>query len=380
MPYKDYHILTNVRSGGTSHVYQVIDRDTDELRVMKVTSFKHIQKSIWLNEIHMLQKFQYVRGVVKMYEFGEVEDTNQETFGYAVLEWCDEDLLKSPVDAPEWTRIFGFLCHVLSTLHTLGYCYCDLKPENILLKGQGYRLCDFSTCQPSGTLTSVLYGTPHVLAPELLQQLEEAQDHRYDEKIDSWGLGCLMVELILQEQFDRDRRLEQLSRIQDEYFRSLLPLLLDPDPRTRLTIGELMRRLQGLPSTEPAVRAEDIKPYLPPLATPGAGSEASPAPSKPPAELVGSVIKVAAKPADRSRLRAFHPPFVVIRRRLLQKTSTVDDPSSSSSSPPLPTPDQPSPPSVTPSEAAGPGSAPPGLPKNGRRGARGRTLARRHRG
>lgn len=391
MPYKDYHLLNDVRVGGTSQVYQVVDRDTSELRVMKVTAFQSIQKSLWLNEIQMLQKFQYLRGVVKMYEFGQVEDTNQEAFGYAVLEWCDDDLLKVPLEAPDWKRVFLFLCEVLSTLHAQGYCYCDLKPENILLKGTGYRLCDFSTCQPSGTQTSLLYGTPHILAPELLEQVATGSEHRYDEKIDSWGLGCLMVELILQEQFDREQLPAQLARVKDEYFQPLLRALLEPRPALRLTLWELQKKLNGLPWSPPTP-PEQVQPYLPPLAS--ASPERPEVLEKPdgaPPQLRGSVIKVPAKPTERARLRALLPPFVVVRRRLHRKTSTSDDPA-----PPPPSGEHSSSPAATPSEPEVHGSRPLGPPKgavtvgtavtavtvgggggSGRRGPRARPLARR---
>lgn len=246
MPYKDYKILDELRSGGTSHVYKVMDNDTEELRVMKVTSFQQIQKLVWLNEIQMLQKFQYIRGVVKMYEFGEVEDSNHESFGYAVLELCEDDLFESPIKESERKSIFLFLYNILTTIHALGYCYCDLKPENILRKGKGFRLCDFSSCQPIGTLTNVMYGTPHVMAPEIIQTLDAKKDYFYDEKIDSWGLGCLLYELITNEQFDRNNMQQQMQNVSDPYYHAILQLCLDIDPLSRVRVWELSKKMKDL--------------------------------------------------------------------------------------------------------------------------------------
>lgn len=249
MPYKDYKILNELRSGGTSHVYKVLDNDTEEIRVMKVTSFNQIQKLVWLNEIQMLQKFQYIRGVVKLYEFGEVEDSNHENFGYAVLEVCEDDLFESPIREPERKSIFLFLYSILTTIHALGYCYCDLKPENILRKGKGFRLCDFSSCQPIGTLTNVMYGTPHVMAPEIVQTLESKKDYFYDEKIDSWGLGCLLYELITNEQFDRNDW--QLQNVSDPYYRTILQLCLESNPLDRVRVWELSKKMKDLDGYSP---------------------------------------------------------------------------------------------------------------------------------
>jgi serine/threonine protein kinase len=283
MPYKDYKIISEMRSGGTSHVYKVIDNDTDEIRIMKVTSFKKIQKLVWLNEIQILQKFQYVRGVVKMYEFGEVTDSNDETFGYAVLELCEDDLFEHLIQPHEQKTVFLFVYNILTTIHSLGFCYCDLKPENILRKGKGFRLCDFSSCQPIGTITNVMYGTPHVMAPEIIQALEEKKDYFYDEKIDSWGLGCLLFELLTYEQFNRNDMERQMHLISDPYYNSILKLCLDPNPLNRVRVWELSKRMKDLPGLVPGENPDSqyllekhtLDPHSPPLLPPSQ----SPSPS-----------------------------------------------------------------------------------------------------
>ena len=255
MPFKDYITLSEFRSGGTSRVYRVQDKDTGEIRAMKVTSFREIQKLVWLNEIQMLQKLQYVRGVVKMYEFGELEDGKSESFGYAVLELCDEDLFEKPIVQSEQRAIFIFLYNILTQLHTMGFCYCDLKLENILRKGRGFRLCDFSSCQPIGTFTNVMYGTPHIIAPELLKSIEEKKDYFYDEKIDTWGLGCVLFELITGEQFDRTIITDRMLTIHDPYFLPILKLCLETDHLARIRIWELSKKLSDLVET-PVIASE----------------------------------------------------------------------------------------------------------------------------
>ena len=244
MPYKYYKIINELRSGGTSHVYKVQDIETEEYRVMKVTSFKYIQHSIWANEIKMLQKFQYIRGVVKMYEFGEVEDPSQEKFGYTVLEMCDDDVFNDRILPDEVRAVFLFLYKILTTIHTLGYCYCDLKPENILRKGKGFRLCDFSSCQPIGTITNIMYGTPHVMAPELIKCMDEKKEYYYDEKIDTWNLGCLLFEILSTESFERDDTDAQIDKIHDPYYKQILILCLEPDPQKRVRVWELGRKMK----------------------------------------------------------------------------------------------------------------------------------------
>lgn len=300
MPYKDYKILEELKSGGTSQVYRVSDIETDELRVMKITSFKQIQKTIWLNEIQMLQKFQYVRGVVKMYEFGEVEDSMHEKFGYAILELCDHDLFEQPVQEHERKKVFLFLYNLLTSIHLMGYCYCDLKPENILRKGKGYRLCDFSSCQPIGTLTNVMYGTPHVMAPEIIKTLNAKKDYYYDEKIDTWGLGCLLFELITQHEFDRHRLPEMLQKVSDPYYKTILQLCLDQNPLTRVRVWELSKRMKDLKPaqalSETITPAQDLSETTKPVSQELYGS------TKPAKDLSETITPVSQEPSGALEL------------------------------------------------------------------------------
>lgn len=242
MPYKDYNILEPLSPGGTATIYNVEDKDTGEIRVMKITSFEQIQKNIWLNEVNILQKFQYVRGIVKMYEFGEVEDASGSKFGYVVLEKCEKDLFDHAVLPREFKNVFLFLYSVLTSLHSMGYCYCDLKMENILRKGRGFRLCDFSSCQPVGTITNIMYGTPHLMAPELIQRFHEKKEYYYDEKIDTWGLGCIMYEMVSQKKFDR----QDIIPVDDKHYESIIKMCLETDPHKRIRIWELSKKMKDL--------------------------------------------------------------------------------------------------------------------------------------
>lgn len=243
MPYTDYNISEKIKESGTSHVYKVIDNDTGEIRAMKIVPFSITPKIIWLNEIKMLQLFQYIRGIVKMYEFGEVEDCKGENFGYVILEYCEQDILENPLEPNEYMKLLTFLYKTFSSIHGMGYCYCDLKLENILKKGTGYRLCDFSSCQPIGTTTNILYGTPHLIAPEIIQQNQGNRNYIYNDKIDIWGLGCLFYEIITQQSFESTTFRKDLDYITNNLFKNLLVYSLIENPTERPTLSELFKKL-----------------------------------------------------------------------------------------------------------------------------------------
>ncbi|KAK3135333.1 hypothetical protein QOZ80_5BG0417700 [Eleusine coracana subsp. coracana] len=77
-------------------------------------------------------------------------------------------------------------------LHHLNIVHCDLKPENILLKS--YSRCEIkvidlgSSCFLSDNLISYVQSRSY-RAPEVILGLP------YDQKIDIWSLGCILVEL-----------------------------------------------------------------------------------------------------------------------------------------------------------------------------------------
>ncbi|KAG6670260.1 dual specificity tyrosine-phosphorylation-regulated kinase 2 [Carya illinoinensis] len=80
----------------------------------------------------------------------------------------------------------------LEYLHHLGIIHCDLKPENILIKS--YRRCEIkvidlgSSCFLTDNLCLYVQSRSY-RAPEVILGLP------YDQRIDIWSLGCILVEL-----------------------------------------------------------------------------------------------------------------------------------------------------------------------------------------
>ena len=91
------------------------------------------------------------------------------------------------------TRMYGSMIVLgLCALHEKKIAYRDLKPENCLIQANGYLcLADFglaatpAECKRKGNQV----GTAMYAAPELLRKLP------HDLSVDSWALGCLLLEM-----------------------------------------------------------------------------------------------------------------------------------------------------------------------------------------
>lgn len=80
----------------------------------------------------------------------------------------------------------------LEEIHNNGVVYRDLKPENLLLDNEGFiKVTDFGLSKLIGdTRTFTVCGTPHYLAPEIIQGTGHGKT------VDLWCLGVLIYEML----------------------------------------------------------------------------------------------------------------------------------------------------------------------------------------
>ena len=90
-------------------------------------------------------------------------------------------------------KIFLKICVGINSLHYNDIVHRDLKPANVLITKNGdIKVCDFGICKYLGfsKLTNTMIGTPYFMSPEQMAQ------NYYDYKIDVWGIGCILYELL----------------------------------------------------------------------------------------------------------------------------------------------------------------------------------------
>eukprot|EP00696_Hemimastix_kukwesjijk_P015267 gnl/Hemi2/3450_TR1198_c0_g1_i1.p2 gnl/Hemi2/3450_TR1198_c0_g1~~gnl/Hemi2/3450_TR1198_c0_g1_i1.p2 ORF type:complete len:425 (-),score=150.81 gnl/Hemi2/3450_TR1198_c0_g1_i1:164-1438(-) len=98
-------------------------------------------------------------------------------------------------------------------MHKNGIFHRDIKPENILVRNDQLKLADFGSCK--GVFSRPPYteyiSTRWYRAPECI-----LTDGSYGYKMDMWGIGCVMFEVIsLYPLFPGKNELDQIHRIHD---------------------------------------------------------------------------------------------------------------------------------------------------------------------
>ena len=82
----------------------------------------------------------------------------------------------------------------MSHLHRQKVYHRDIKPENIIVSADGHvKLIDFNVSKrfaPGEQVLGADFGTKLFAAPEVVQGRD------FDERIDIWGVGCLLCLLL----------------------------------------------------------------------------------------------------------------------------------------------------------------------------------------
>eukprot|EP01132_Coremiostelium_polycephalum_P006233 gene6233-7764_t len=149
------------------------------------------------------------------------------------------------------------ILEILSYVHSNGITHKNLKSNNILLaKGGKCKLSDFGVgCKGNSTdsglsLKFSLFGQPYWMAPELLMMKE------YGAKVDVWGLGCVILELITGKPpyYDMDpmeallnivnpqKQIDLPTTISKE-LKQFLQLCFKKDPSERASVQDLQKHV-----------------------------------------------------------------------------------------------------------------------------------------
>ena len=167
-----------------------------------------------------------------------------------------------PLGVPDARHLSAQLGRGLDALHGHGIVHRDVKPSNVLLDGEGTgALTDFGLARAGDstrlTADGQVLGTPHYLAPELIE------GHEATRQSDVYALGCVLYECLTGQPPFGDRRLAEIGfahlSVQPRDPRTLRPELsaelvhallsaLEKDPAARPTTATALARMLSLGS------------------------------------------------------------------------------------------------------------------------------------
>lgn len=191
--------------------------------------------------------------VMELCSSGDMSDTIKETKSRMM------ETGKHPISEAQVLAWMEQSAAALQYIHDKGFLHRDLKPTNIFFDAhRNVRLGDFglaATVGHAGRKSCV--GTPYYLAPErMLQQ-------RYDGKVDIWGLGVIVLELLtLREQPINSMVLENPAVVDtvtaqvtkmgfSKKLAALIRDMIQRRPEDRPEAAVILRRLQGMTAVSP---------------------------------------------------------------------------------------------------------------------------------
>eukprot|EP01098_Paradermamoeba_levis_P009513 TRINITY_DN3972_c0_g1_i1.p1 TRINITY_DN3972_c0_g1~~TRINITY_DN3972_c0_g1_i1.p1 ORF type:complete len:552 (+),score=170.83 TRINITY_DN3972_c0_g1_i1:523-2178(+) len=190
-PRKLYKVIEQSGKGGYGRVFQAFRTDTDEVVALKkLTHVDKGEKMRNLEEILTLKNYNH-ENIVSFFDAYYLENEI-----WICMEYLEGGTLRQVCQSSQLTEehIGYMLLHILDALYFLHKhhrVHRDLKSQNIMLSKDGWvKLIDFGlSCDIGNGHRTELCGTAQYMAPEMIQMKP------YDELVDIWALGILVVEM-----------------------------------------------------------------------------------------------------------------------------------------------------------------------------------------
>lgn len=252
-----YELGRTIGEGTFAKVKFARNYETGEPVALKILDKEKVLKHKLADQIRReiaIMKLIKHPNVVQLYEV-----IGSKTKIYIVLEFVtggelfDKIVNHGRMSEDEARRYFQQLINAVDYCHSRGVYHRDLKPENLLLDSYGnLKVSDFGLSalsqqvQEDGLLHTTC-GTPNYVAPEVLN------DRGYDGAMaDVWSCGVILFVLLAGYlPFDDPNLMNLYKKIEAADFtcppwlsfsaRKFIAQILDPNPKTRITIPEILK-------------------------------------------------------------------------------------------------------------------------------------------
>jgi Protein kinase domain/WD40-like Beta Propeller Repeat len=193
-----YQIEDIIGKGGSGIVLRVFDRTAQNVVALKVLKTELARDTKWerrfSRELRLGRPIQH-RNVCRIFDIGEAEGHRFLTMELARGGSLRDELRRDrSVERPIADRLTDARAAIegLAAIHAAGVVHRDFKPDNLLRMEDGRLvISDFGLATDAANApgTTVLIGTPHYMAPEVLAG-EPATS-----RSDVWALGVVLYEI-----------------------------------------------------------------------------------------------------------------------------------------------------------------------------------------
>ena len=190
-----YTLCEPIGGGRNGHVYRgrhtLLERPA-AIKILnasargKTTSHRFRREAQFASRLHSAN-------TVQIYDYGPTSDGG---FFYAMELLDGFDLRQlveqfGPLPDGRIVQTLVGICQSLREAHACGLIHGDIKPANVMLCNRGgdcdlVKVLDFGVCQPAGTQSETVTGTPAFMAPEVAGSMATANPMS-----DFYSLGCL---------------------------------------------------------------------------------------------------------------------------------------------------------------------------------------------
>jgi len=167
-----FQVVQFLGSGARSTIWQIRDRQTNQLLALKRVVKRHISDMRFLEQAvneykvatqldhPVIRKIHRIHKIKRWLSLREV---------HLVMELCEGATVQGnrPRSVLEVMRIFTDVAGALAYMNARGFVHADMKPNNILVAPDGsVKIIDLGQSCPVGTVKTRIQGTPDYIAPE----------------------------------------------------------------------------------------------------------------------------------------------------------------------------------------------------------------------
>jgi renal tumor antigen len=211
-----YKLISRKGEGAFSEVLKAQSIKTSNYVAIKCmkTHFNSVEQVNQLREIQALRKVSPHLHIIKLLEILYDEPTGRLALVFELMDLNLYELVKDRKTYLPQSKVKYYMYQLfkaVDALHKKGIFHRDIKPENILISGDLVKLADLGSCRGMfGEHPYTEYiSTRWYRSPECLMT-----DGYYDQKMDIWGAGCVMFEILtLVPLFPGKNELDMIHRI-----------------------------------------------------------------------------------------------------------------------------------------------------------------------